>query len=210
MGKEEIERVKEYLKENHQAPIDRKNSLELISHLENVYLVRDMDNEFWSRFLRLKAYFFNSMANGFRWEAIPLLEKRIKELGPGFDLIQHYFVLGDYYRRRGDLKKAVKFYTKAQKVKWTDDKGEKQVGSEYINDLIDGRMLEIREGFELIGHYFSLGEYERYKGNYSQARKYYVKAENIRWVDENNKVHTGNKQINKLIKDRRKKIVDQF
>lgn len=136
--------VSEYLRENHTNQIDRENKEALLLHLENVYRVRGKDEAFWSWFYRVKAFYYEQMddlerANEIRFNTIPLLEKRIKQLRQGLDLIQHYFILGDYYRRNGDVLTARKYFKKARKVEWMDEDGNHQMGSEYINLLIKER-----------------------------------------------------------------------
>ena len=116
-----------------------------LDRLESIYRIRDKDDQFWAWFYRVKAAILTSQADQARYEALPLLEARADNLDPGFELIQAYFVIGDYHRRFGDFDKAREYFSKARVVEWEDEEGNAHVGSEYISELIDERVALIPE-----------------------------------------------------------------
>lgn len=136
---DEISRIRTYLKE----PASRLGGD--LGRLESMYRLRNKDDRFWAWFYRVKAAILSGKAEQARLEALPLLEKMAESLDPGFELIQVYFVIGDYHRRFGEFDKAKDYFSKARAIQWEDEDGNSQVGSEYINELIDERMGLIPE-----------------------------------------------------------------
>lgn len=134
LTEEEIERITAYLGD----PSSRYGGQ--FERMEAIYKLRNKDNSFWAWFSRVKAYWHQSEADEARRESIPLLESHIETLAPSFELVQAYFVLGDYYRRFESAAKAKENFALARSVQWTDDEGKPQTGSEYIEGLIRGRL----------------------------------------------------------------------
>ena len=108
--------------------------------MEEIYKLRNKDNQFWTWFFRVKAYWHQRQADVVRRESIPLLESHIEVLAPDFELAQTYFVLGEYYRRFDDAEKAEENFILARSVQWINDDGLLQTGSEYIEKLIQERL----------------------------------------------------------------------
>jgi tetratricopeptide (TPR) repeat protein len=133
LNADEIHRIKVYLRK----PSSRSGSD--LERLEAIYKIRDKDDRFWAWFYRVKAAILTGQADQARYEALPLLEKTAEGLDPGFELIQLYFVIGDYHRRLGQIDIAKEYFSKARTVEWKDKDGDTNVGSEYINALIDER-----------------------------------------------------------------------
>lgn len=134
LTEEEVERISDYLSNpasRYGGPFER---------MEAIYKLRNKDYKFWAWFARVEAYWHQSQADHARRDSIPLLERHIETLAPGFELVQVYFVLGDYYRRFDDAAKAKEYFALARAVQWTDDEGKPQTGSEYIEKLIQGRL----------------------------------------------------------------------
>lgn len=130
----EVARIRDYLNK----PTSRSGGD--LERLESIYRLRDKDERFWAWFYRVKAAILSGQADQARHKALPLLEEVAGNLDPGFELIQIYFVIGDYHRRFGDVESAKKYFAKAQAIEWEDGEGNSQVGSEYINALIDERV----------------------------------------------------------------------
>ena len=134
LTEEEVERITDYLAKN---PSRYGGQFE---RLEDIYKLRIKDTAFWAWFYRVKGYWLDSQAELARRESVPLLEEHIKTLAPSFELIQAYFVLGDYYRRFDDALKAEEQFSLARSVQWINDNGLPQTGSEYIEELIQERL----------------------------------------------------------------------
>ncbi len=130
---DEISRIRAHLNE----PSSRMGSE--LERLESLYRIRDKDDQFWAWFYRVKAAILTSQADEARYDALPLLEKTAESLDPGFELVQVYFVIGDYHRRFGEVDTAKEYFSKARAVEWKDEDGNTQVGSDYTNKLIDER-----------------------------------------------------------------------
>jgi len=135
----EIGRISAYLSE----PSSRLGSD--LDRLESIYRLRDKDDRFWAWFYRVKAAILSSQADAARFDALPLLKELEQSLNPSFELIQVYFVIRDYHRRFGDIDLAQDYFAKARAVEWVDEDGGSQIGSEYINELIDERMTLLSE-----------------------------------------------------------------
>lgn len=134
LTEKEIERISAHLakpQSRHGGQFER---------LEEIYKLRNKDTAFWAWFYRVKAYWHQSEAQRSRYQSIPLLEKHVETLAPSFELVQLYFVLGDYYRRFEELPKANEYFSLARAVQWVDDEGVAQTGSEYIEGLIQERL----------------------------------------------------------------------
>lgn len=137
----EIEKVKGMLAKEYTKgpePLTMEGKLEL---LEKVYKQRDTVESFWPWFYRIKAHWYDQLdhpelALEARKQAVPLIEEQIKDLEPGEYFIQLHYVLGDYSRQLGKPEKAREYFQKARSIKWTDEEGNEQVGSEYINEII--------------------------------------------------------------------------
>jgi len=138
LTEEEVKHISDYLAKDssrYGGPFER---------MEKIYKLRNKDDAFWAWFYRVKAYWHHSQTNRARHESIPLLERHIETLAPSFELVQVYFVLGDYYRRFDDVAKAEEYFSLARSVQWVNDDGLPQIGSEYIEELIQER-LEIMQ-----------------------------------------------------------------
>jgi len=135
----ETDRIREYLAKHYVQGDGEVSALQRLALLETIYGLRDKDDAFWGWFKRVKAVQLEGLATRERMQAIPLLEKEVAALPPGFELVQKLYVLGDYYRLRGDDKRAVEYFDRSKAVKWTDEEGKEQVGSPYINAIIDER-----------------------------------------------------------------------
>ncbi|MEL7022622.1 MAG: hypothetical protein AAGL69_02680 [Pseudomonadota bacterium] len=131
---DEISRIRKHLsKASSQRGSDLKR-------LEAMYRLRDKDDKFWAWFYRVKAVILTQDANAARYEALQLMEASVETMEPGFDLIQTYYLIGEYHRIFGKIDKAKTYFSKARSVEWQDDEGNAQTGSEYINKLIDERV----------------------------------------------------------------------
>ena len=144
MSADERKRIGAFLDEHYVAAEGDMPDAQKLWLLEEIYRLRDRNVVWWSWFYRVKAQLYESLAHQSRRKAMPALELAIKEL-EGFKLIQAYYVLGDYHRRGLQEEKALELWEKAASVKWTDDEGNKQVGSDYINELIEERKKLIEE-----------------------------------------------------------------
>jgi len=134
LTEEEVERISAYLSNaasRYGGEFER---------MEEIYKLRNKDNKFWTWFYRVKANWHHGQADLARRESVPLLESHIEILAPSFELVQAYFVLGEYYRRFDDAAKAEENFTLAQSVQWINDDGLLQTGSEYIEELIQERL----------------------------------------------------------------------
>ncbi len=134
LTEEEVERISAFLSNT---PSRYGGQFE---RMEAIYKLRNKDDKFWAWFYRVKAYWHHSQADVARRESIPLLESHTEMLAPGFELIQAYFVLGEYYRRINDAARAEENFALARSVQWIDGDGLHQTGSEYIEELIQERL----------------------------------------------------------------------
>lgn len=142
LTQEEIENVRRYLQSNFRStntdvPIALKLKL-----LEDIYALRNKDSTFWAHFYRVLAYSNEKtpqVSLEYRRKALPLIEKRLQDLKPGFEMIQHLYLMGEYNRQLGVPQKAREYFARAKTVQWTDKEGKVQIGSEYINALIRDR-----------------------------------------------------------------------
>jgi hypothetical protein len=109
---------------------------EPIDTLEAIY--RKRDNVDWSWLDRVLAQWHvedAARADAYRKAAVPLLEAALAD-AKGLDRIEKLYLLGAYAHRFGDKARAAKYFTEARATAWTDDDGKSQVGSSYINALI--------------------------------------------------------------------------
>lgn len=136
--------IASWLEANYTAHGDDLELDEILYLAEKIYEVRGMDAEFWTWYRRLQAYWADEAgdaekARHYRELALPLMEAELQQLKPGVYRAQILFVVGDYYRRFGDLDKMETYFQRAEKVEWLDDDGKEQVGSDYINEMIAER-----------------------------------------------------------------------
>lgn len=136
---QEIERVRTYLGSHCRRDRADMSTLEKLIMLESVYRLRDKNEFFWAWFKRVKAVYLDELARMERQQAIPLLERELAQLEPGFEMIQKLYVLGDYYRQMGEHERALELFERARTIEWKDEEGKQRLGSEYINEIIDER-----------------------------------------------------------------------
>lgn len=136
---DEIERVRTYLGDHCRGNRADMSTLEKLVMLESVYRLRDKNEFFWAWFKRVKAVYLDELARSEREQTIPMLEKELAQLEPGFEMIQKLYVLGDYYRQTGEHERALELFERAKTLEWKDEDGNRQVGSEYINEIIGER-----------------------------------------------------------------------
>jgi ankyrin repeat protein len=136
LDEEEKARVGEYLRENYTqrgTPISTKDRLTL---LEEIYRLRKKDDAFWSWFYRvMAAWNQGAAATEYRRKALPLLESRLTILEPGFERIQHLYLVGEYSRQFGSIDKAKECFFEARTTAWQEN-DEEQVGHDYIAGII--------------------------------------------------------------------------
>ena len=147
ISEEEKVAVKKWLGENYDPKTVPKTHEEKLLWLEKVYGQRDMHNSFWCRFYRLMAYFYREEGDypkpekslGYVKKAIPLLYEWLETSPEGINRIEVLYLLGEYSRRTGELKKARKFFQEAKVTKFKDEEGKEHVGSPYFNQMIQNR-----------------------------------------------------------------------
>ncbi len=136
---EDKKTLKQWLAKNYnptQAPNLHKEKL---AWLEKVYQQRKMDDDFWSQFYRLMAYIHredHKKSLTYVNKAMPLLKKKLKTNPQGIEKIEVLFLLGEYNRRLGDLKKSKKYFSQVKITKYKDKQGKEQVGHPYFIGLI--------------------------------------------------------------------------
>jgi tetratricopeptide (TPR) repeat protein len=140
----ERRRVQEYLSKHYDPKHPPPDALGRLALMEQLYRRRDKDDEFWSWFYRLVAYWNDTLgrtesAQGYRKKALPLLERRAAALPAGLEKIEHLFLAGEYHRRLGNLGLAKEYFRQAIEVRWIDEDGKSQVGHQHFNELIRER-----------------------------------------------------------------------
>jgi tetratricopeptide (TPR) repeat protein len=137
-----------WLKENYKPDNPPKTHVEKLSWLEKVYGQRNIEDDFWCRFYRLMAYVHREdekMSMAYVKKAVPLLEKKLASKPEGEDKLEVLYLLGEYYRRLGDSKKAQEFFSQVKDVKYKDEDGKEQVGNPYFVELVENRQKLMTE-----------------------------------------------------------------
>jgi len=110
--------------------------------LEETYRLREKDHAFWAWFYRILAYWNKhdtQVANDYRQRALGFVEMDLPNLKEGQDIIQAYYIIGEYSRILGNQEKAKTFFTRARTHEWIDENGEAQVGDPYWDAIIQER-----------------------------------------------------------------------
>jgi hypothetical protein len=137
-----------WLSENYKPSQAPKSHEEKLTWLEKVYHQRTMDDEFWSRFYRLMAYFHREdqkKSMEYVKKAIPLLQARLNANPTGDDRIGVLFLLGEYYRRSGEVEKAKEYFSKVKMAKYKDEHGKERTGHPYFVGLVRDREDVLKE-----------------------------------------------------------------
>ncbi len=142
------DRVAAWLKANP-ANLERLDAKALRDRMEAIYRERGMDDDFWSRFYRMRAYWSETAAEGdsHRARALPLLLARLArtDLNPQARLETTYLV-GYYTRRGGDAETARKYFAAMKDVDWSAANVE-EVGSKADNlRYFETMMADIEAG----------------------------------------------------------------
>lgn len=134
ISQESPDRVAAWLKANP-ANLERLDAKALRDRMEAIYRERGMDDDFWSRFYRMRAYWAETAVEGdsYRARALPLLLARLQrtDLSPQARLETTYLV-GYYTRRGGDAEGGRRYFAAMQDVDWSGANVE-QVGSKADN-----------------------------------------------------------------------------
>jgi len=142
---DEVAAIRSFLENSYKKPNTPINTDFKLWLLESTYKIRSKDIAFWAWFKRVKASIYEGLAGTERYEAIPLLEDEIKLMTPSFDLVQKLYVLGDYYRRNGEDKKAEEYFQKALSTKWISKDGKETTGSPYIEEIVNERRILMKK-----------------------------------------------------------------
>jgi ankyrin repeat protein len=144
---EEVQRIKNYLATNYNKnqPPTLEQKLQL---LEKIYELRNKNYVFWAWFYRVLAAWYDGRALGnveqdsqlalnYREKALPLIAIQVKYLPPGFNKIQHLYILGEYNRQLGNTVEAKIYFARARNLQWIDENGGTQTGHQYIDQILD-------------------------------------------------------------------------
>jgi tetratricopeptide (TPR) repeat protein len=139
---EEKKTIKQWLEKHYNPAQVPKFHKEKLAWLEKIYQQRKMDDDFWCLFYRLLVYVHrddHEKSLVYVNKVIPLLKKKLETKPQGIEKIEVLFLLGEYYRRLGELEKAKEYFDQVKKTKYKDEEGEEQVGHPYFIDLIQNR-----------------------------------------------------------------------
>ena len=149
---EDKKALAEWLKVNFKKDQKPPTDLQSLDWLEKLYSVRKMDGRFWSMFHRLRAYDYSE--NGENEKslarvrmALPLIEKSLAAGPKDFDLLEAYYLMGEYSRRLGEKEKSKKYFDLAKTAEYKDEDGSVKKGHPYIMELIaDSEMAMDKPG----------------------------------------------------------------
>ena len=139
---EEKKTLIKWLAENYNPAEAPKSHEEKLVWLEKVYRQRKMDDDFWCRFYRLMAYVYRQDPKKslvYIDKALSLLTKELDTKPQGIKKIEVLYLLGEYYRRIGELEKAKEYFGQVKITKYTDKEGKEQVGHPYFIGIIQER-----------------------------------------------------------------------
>jgi len=148
LKEEEKQRIGQYLKKNYSKSERTPSVGWRLKMMEEIYLLRDKDEQFWAWFYRVLAYWnrdSKATANAYRKKALPLIEKRMKQLENGPEKIQHLYLMGEYNRQLGNFTQARAFFKQAKSLRWKNQDGKKQTGHHYFNQLVEDMEKRLEE-----------------------------------------------------------------
>ena len=135
-------RLKNWLAKNYNPSAAPESHTEKLAWIEQLYRHRNKDDDFWCKFYRLMAYVHREdpiKSMEYVNKAIPLLETKLKSNPTGVERIEVLFLLGEYYRRSGDLEKTKMYFEEVKLSKYKDKEGNERVEHPYFIGLIQDR-----------------------------------------------------------------------
>jgi tetratricopeptide (TPR) repeat protein len=139
---EEKMRLTRWLAENYNPSAAPESYTEKLAWLEQLYRQRKKDEDFWCKFYRLMAYVHREdleKSMEYVKKTIPLLEAKLNSNPEGTERIEVLFLLGEYYRRSGELEKSKQFFEQVKISKYKDKEGQERFGHPYFLSLIQDR-----------------------------------------------------------------------
>jgi len=146
LSDEEKQRIRRYLKQNRLYTGEKTTLKKKLRQLEAIYKLRDKDEDFYRWFYRVMAHYYQDepeKAEEYHAKLVPLLKKQLPVVDDGVERIKLLYLLGEYQWRLGKREEAKGYFSRARKVVWTDRKGQARTGIDYIDDLIEERLMTV-------------------------------------------------------------------
>ncbi|MEM1060548.1 MAG: tetratricopeptide repeat protein [Verrucomicrobiota bacterium] len=146
LNEEEKRRIRRYLKRNRLYVGEEISIEQKLARLEAIYRLRDKDEAFWRWFYRVMAHWHRDRpekARGYHAKLVPILERQLAEVDDGVERIKTLYLLGEYSWRLDRREEAQKYFSRARRIVWTDQKGQARTGIGYVNDMIEQRLFDL-------------------------------------------------------------------
>lgn len=138
-----LERVKTWLAAHYDKSKPPATRGELLAWLEQLYALRDMDEQFWSYFYRLMAFEHAQIdpvkSLEYVRKAMPLLERHLVNSRSDASRIATLYLLGEYHRRLGNPDDSRNYFDQVRSAPYQDREGNTLVGPPYFVELIEER-----------------------------------------------------------------------